>query len=156
NTIFVSDARIQNVAVSQDGRQLFATDIERSKLLVWSLANLGAAPQEVAVGSAVSRNAFDLALTPDQAQVYVSALSDGTISVFDRASLTLVTSLKVGGSPRYIAFNKAGSYAIVPNDFGYVTFVHEGGAPPPPPPPPPPPSACTTPPTGTPLAGLGH
>lgn len=137
STIVVAGARIQSVAVTRDGTQLFATDIERSKLLVWSTSNLSAPPQEVAVGTPNSRNAFDVALTPDQVQVYVSTLSDGLIFVFDRASLNLVTSLNVGGSPRYIGFNSAGTYAVVPNEFGYVSFVYEGGAPPPPPPPPP-------------------
>src|SRR6266576_901946 len=137
STIVVAGARIQSVAVTRDGAELFATDIERSKLLVWSTSNLSAPPQEVAVGSANSRNAFDVALTPDQVQVYVTTLSDGLIFVFDRASLNLVTSLIVGGSPRYIAFNAAGTYAVVPNEGGYVSFVFDGGAPPPPPPPPP-------------------
>ena len=155
-SIVVAGARIQNLAVTRDGSQLFATDIERSKLLVWNTTNLDAAPQEVAVGSGVSRNAFDVAITPDQVQVYVSTLSDGNVYVIDRASLSLVATLMVGGSPRYIAFDKAGTYAIVPNEGNWVSFIHEGGAPPPPPPPPPPPSPCTTPPTGTPTGGLSH
>ncbi len=128
NTIFVAGARIQNVAVSSDGTQLFATDIERSRLLVWSIANLDAPPQEVAIGSPVSRNAFDVALTPDQEQVYVSTLADGNVYVLNRATLSPVVTLSVGGSPRYIAFDEAGTFAVIPNEGGWVSFVHEGGA----------------------------
>ena len=156
STVFVAGARIQNLAVSSDGSQLFATDIERSKLLVWSIAHLDAAPQEVAIGSPVSRNAFDVALTPDQAQVYVSTLADGNVYVVNRATLSPVVTLSVGASPRYIAFDKAGEFAVIPNEGGWVSFVHEGGAPPPPPPPPPPPSPCTTPATGPAPSGLTH
>ncbi len=144
----VPGARIQNLAVTDDGTQLFATDIERSRLLVWSTKHLDAAPREIAVGSGAARNAFDVALTPDQEQVYVSALADGNVYVFDRATLSLVTTITVGGSPRYIAFDKAGTFAVIPNEGDWVTFVHDV--------PPPPPSACTTPPTGPAPGGLTH
>ncbi len=153
DAITVPGARIQNLAVTDDGTQLFATDIERSRLLVWSTTHLDAAPHEIPVGSGVVRNAFDVALTPDQVQVYVSALADGNVYVFDRATLSLVTTITVGGSPRYIAFDETGTFAVIPNEGDWVTFVHEGGAPPPPPPPP---SACTTPPTGPAPSGLTH
>ena len=150
NTIFVAGARIQNVAISSDGTQLFATDIGRSRLLVWNLANLSAPPQAVAIGSAMSRNAFDVALTPDQEQVYVSTLADGNVYVLNRETLNPVVTIAIGGSPRYIAFDKAGKFAVIPNEGGWVTFVHEGGTPPPPP------SACMTPPTGPAPGGLTH
>ncbi|HLQ69251.1 MAG TPA: beta-propeller fold lactonase family protein [Gemmatimonadales bacterium] len=139
-TLAVPGGRIQNVAVSRDGKQLFATDIQRSKLIVWDLSNENAPFQEVAIGSGSVRNAFDVAETPDGVQLYVSALADGNVYVLDRESLSLVATLPVGGSPRYIAFNASGTHAIIPNEYGWVTFVHEV--------PPPPPSACNTPQTG--------
>jgi YVTN family beta-propeller protein len=86
------------------------------------------------------RNAFDVAETPDGVQLYVSALADGNVYVLDRESLSLVATLPVGGSPRYVAFDASGTHAIIPNEYGWVTFVHEV--------PPPPPSACNTPETG--------
>src|SRR5229473_3550943 len=139
-TLAVPGGRIQNVAISRDGTQLFATDIQRSKLIVWDLTNENAPFQEVAIGSGLVRNAFDVAETPDGVQLYVSALADGNIYVLDRKSLSLVATLTVGGSPRYIAFNASGTHAIIPNEYGWVTFVHDV--------PPPPPSACNTPQTG--------
>ncbi len=139
-TLAVPGGRIQNVAVSRDGKQLFATDIQRSKLIVWDLTEENAPYQEVAIGSGRVRNAFDVAETPDGVQLYVSALADGNVYVLDRASLAPVGTLPVGGSPRYIAFNASGTHAIIPNEYGWVSFVHEV--------PPPPPSACNTPQTG--------
>ena len=139
-TLAVPGGRIQNVAVSRDGKQLFATDIQRSKLIVWDLTEENAPYQEVAIGSGRVRNAFDVAETPDGVQLYVSALADGNVYVLDRASLAPVGTLPVGGSPRYIAFNASGTHAIIPNEYGWVSFVHDV--------PPPPPSACTTPETG--------
>lgn len=152
-SLAVPGGRIQNVAVSHDGTQLFATDIQRSKLIVWDLLNENASYQEIAIGSGQVRNAFDVAETPDGVQLYISALADGNVYILDRATFVLLATLAVGGSPRYIAFNASGTHAIIPNEAGFVTFVHEGGTPPPPPPGP---SACPTPRTGTAPSGRTH
>jgi len=143
-TTAVSGARIQNVAVSRDGSTLFATDIERSELLVWDLTAGDAPPKEYPVGTPVRRNAFDVAVTPDNAQLYVSTLADGKVYVLDRITRALVDVIVTAGSPRYIAFNSAGTHAVIPNEFGWVTFVHAGA------------SACAPPTTSTPPAGGGH
>src|SRR5439155_308495 len=86
HTDTVTGARIQNVAVSLDGGQLFATDIQRSKLLVRDLETEGSNFLEYAIGSGRVRNAFDVAVTPDNTQVYVSTLADGKVYVLDRAT----------------------------------------------------------------------
>src|SRR5207247_10868802 len=77
HTDAVAGARIQNVAVSLDGQLLFATDIQRSKLLVRDLTTEGSTFLEYAIGSGQVRNAFDVAVTPDNTQVYVSTLAAG-------------------------------------------------------------------------------
>lgn len=143
-TTAVSGARIQNVAVSRDGSTLFATDIERSKLLVWDLTAGDAPPQEYAIGTPIRRNAFDVAVTPDNTQLYVSTLADGKVYVLDRVTRALLDVIVTSGSPRYIAFNSGGTHAVIPNEFGFVTFVH-GGA-----------SACVPPTIGTPPAEGVH
>jgi YVTN family beta-propeller protein len=148
----VAGARIQNVIVTRDGSEMFATDIERSKLIVWDLDDDNAPYYEIAIGSGRVRNAFDVAETPDGEQLYVSALADGNVYVLDRATFALLATLSVGGSPRYIAFNASGTYAIIPNEAGWVSFVYEGA----PPPPPPEPSVCLNPSTGTVRSGLTH
>jgi YVTN family beta-propeller protein len=155
----VPGGRIQNVMVTRDGSELFATDIQRSKLIVWDLDDENAPSFEVAIGSGQVRNAFDVAETPDGEELYVSALADGKVYVLDRATFALLATLAVGGSPRYIAFNASGTHAIIPNEAGWVTFVHEGAQQPPPPPPPPPPpggSACLNPTPGQAPTGLTH
>lgn len=122
-TLTVSGGRIQNVAVSQDGAELYATDIQRSKLIVWKLSAGNAAYEEIAIGSGVPRNAFDVAVTRDNAQIYVTTLADGKVFVLDRASRGLVGSVVTGGSPRYVAFDATGAMAVIPNESGWVTFV---------------------------------
>jgi YVTN family beta-propeller protein len=128
NTVIQTDTirggRIQNVAVSRDGALLFATDIERSKLLVRDLTEEHATYREYAVGSPQQRNAFDVAVTPDNAQVYVSTLADGKVYVLDRATRVLIETIVTGGSPRYIGFNASGTQAVVANESGWVNFLH--------------------------------
>jgi len=116
-------ARIQNLAVSRDGAVLFATDIERSKLLARDLRSDGSAFSEYAVGTPESRNAFDVAVTADNKQVYVSTLADGKLYVFDLGSRTIVDSVMTGGSPRYIGFDAGGATAVIPNESGWVNFL---------------------------------
>ena len=119
----MTGGRIQNVAVSQDGGELYATDIERSKLIIWKLSAGSAAYEEIAIGSGVSRNAFDVAVTRDNAQIYVTTLADGQVFVLDRVTRGLVGAVLNGGSPRYVAFDASGGTAVIPNESGWVTFV---------------------------------
>ncbi len=148
HTDAVAGARIQNVAVSPDGALLFATDIQRSKLLVRDLTTERSTFLEYAIGSGWVRNAFDVAVTPDNAEVYVSTLADGKVYVLDRATRALLDSIVTGGSARYIAFNKKGTRAVIANERGWVDFVYAdatGGS-----------TVCTAPPVGTPPRDAGH
>ena len=151
-TVAVADGRIQNLAVSRDGGRLLATDIGRSKLIVWDLPSGSSAYQEFPIGSPIDRNAFDVAVTPDNTQVYVSTLSDGKVFILDQATFAPIATINTGGSARYIGFNVAGSAAVIPNESGWVNFVGVGS----PPPPPPPPSSCDLPTVGTPPSGRTH
>ena len=142
-TFAVSGANIQNVAVSPDGATLFATDIQNSKLLVWDLTTGSPQALQYPVGSPVSRNAFDVAVTPDNTQVYVSALADGAVYVFDRSSRALIGTISTGGSPRYIGFSRSGDRAVIPNEAGWVSFSNV-------------PDVCAAPPAGTSPSGTTH
>jgi YVTN family beta-propeller protein len=122
----VAGSNLQNVAVSRDGNQLFATDIARSVLIAWDLASgsVSSTYQEYPIGTPVVRNAFDVAVTPDNAQLYVSTLVDGKVYVLDRVTRAPIDSIRTGGSARYIAFDFLGQNAAIPNEGGWVTFVH--------------------------------
>jgi YVTN family beta-propeller protein len=148
-TVAVSGGRIQNLAVSRDGARLFATDIERSKLIVWDLPSGAETYQEFPIGSPVSRNAFDVAVTPDNTQIYVSTLADGKVFILNQASGAPIATLATGGSARYIGFDAAGRTAVIANEAGWVNYVGVGS-------PPPPPSVCEAPPVGTPPSGRTH
>ena len=116
-------AGIQNLAVSRDGAFLFATDIARSKLLIRDLRSDGSRFSEYAVGTPESRNAFDVAVTTDNTQVYVSTLADGKLYVFDLTTRMIVDSVLTAGNPRYIGFDAGGRTAVIPNEAGWVNFL---------------------------------
>jgi len=84
----------------------------------------GATFLEYSVGTPQRRNAFDVAVTPDNAQVYVSTLADGKVYVFDRTTRVLRDSVRTGGNARYIGFSASGTLAIVANEMGWVSFIH--------------------------------
>jgi len=85
----VTGSNIQEVAVSRDGKLLFATDIGNSRLLVRDLTTDGSPFVAYAVGTPQSRNAFDVAVTPDNTQVYVSALAHGSTAIASTAGVVM-------------------------------------------------------------------
>jgi YVTN family beta-propeller protein len=66
---------------------------------------------------------FGLAISPDLAHVYVSQ-PGGFLTIMDRVSKAVVTTLTLGGTPRKVDFNKTGSLAIVANEAGWVDFIN--------------------------------
>ena len=119
----VAGGRLQTVAVSLDGTTLYAGDIGRSKLISWDLPSGSTSFAETSVGTPSDRNVFDVAVTRDNAQIWVGTLSDGKIFVFDRATRSPIGEVVTGGSVRYIGFSANGSQAVIANESGWVNFV---------------------------------
>src|SRR2546430_8454346 len=110
---------------AEDGiRDLTVTGVQTCALPIWDLPTGGATFLEYSVGTPQRRNAFDVAVTPDNAQVYVSTLADGKVYVFDRTTRVLRDSVQTGGNARYIGFSASGTLAIVANEMGWVSFIH--------------------------------
>lgn len=122
-TYAVSGGRIQDLAVAGDGAELYGTDIQRSGLVIWNLRSGSPAYVELLIGSGQVRNAFDVAVTPNGAQLLVSTLADGKVYIVDPAARIVVDSIVTGGSPRYIALDTDGRRAVIPNEMGWVSFV---------------------------------
>jgi len=120
---FVTGGRIQTVAVSLDGSTLYGADIGRSKIVSWNLPSNASSFSETNVGTQINRNAFDIEVTPDNAQLWVSTLYDGKVYVFDRVTGTAVGQVTTGGSARYIGFTTLGDEAVIANESGWVNFV---------------------------------
>ena len=111
----------QNVVVLPDGKRLVATDIDGAALLVWDISS-GKLVQTIPMPT--GSEPFDIQLTPDRAQVYVTFAGDGLVDILDASTLNVIGSITTGGSPRYVVFDKTGKYAVVTNDHGWVDFIH--------------------------------
>ena len=119
----MAGGRIQTVAVSRDGGSLYGGDIGRSKLISWDLPSASSNFIEMSVGTPMDRNVFDVAVTPDNAQLWVGTLADGKVFVFDRTTRAALGEIVTGGSVRYIGFSPTGSRAVIANESGWVNFV---------------------------------
>ena len=106
----------QHMAVSHDGTQLYVADETRGLKIV-TVETGALRPITLAGGG------YGLALSPDDAQLYVSIPAAGLVQVVDRATGSVLQTLPVSGRPRGIAFTHSGAYAVIANESGWVTFV---------------------------------
>jgi YVTN family beta-propeller protein len=109
---------LQGIVISTDGSELYVADEDLNVLRVVSVET---GTQVAAVP--LSGRGFGVALSPDNAQVYVSLSLDGVVDVVDRASRTVVRTIATGGTPRRIAFSAGGETAVIANEDGWVDFV---------------------------------
>jgi YVTN family beta-propeller protein len=115
---FVTGSKAQEVVVSRDGMELFVADEDLEKVDVFSLGS-GARVASIDVGG----NPWGMALSPDQARLYVGLVFQGEVVVIDRATRAVVQRIPTGGAPRRIVFNQSGTLAVVTNEAGFVTYV---------------------------------
>ena len=115
---FVTGGLAQEVVVSADGAELFVANQTLQRVDVFSLGT-GAKLASISVAG----NAWGMALTPDQRQLYVGLLFQGEVAVIDLATRTVVQRIATGGVPRRIVFDQAGTLAVVANEQGYVTYI---------------------------------
>ena len=104
------------VAVSRDGLRLYCGN-EAGWLDLIHLPN-GKAQRRM-----LETPADEVALTPDQSVLYVSLRPAGQVAILDAHTLNLLGTLETGGLPRHIAFDTAGSVAIIANEAGWVDLV---------------------------------
>src|SRR5207302_1088799 len=124
HTDTVAGGRIQNVAVSLDGGQLFATDIQRSKLLVRDLKTEDSDFLEYAIGSGRIRTPFAVAVSP-AGVVYVTQSYAASAVRADLPSTTFSAPFPVGYLPSQVRMSPDGRTAYVSNqDDGTVTFIN--------------------------------
>jgi YVTN family beta-propeller protein len=110
---------LQGIAISTDGSELYVLDQSFTMLRVLSVAS----GTEIVQVPLDGFDAFALALSPDNAQLYAALTGSGVVRVIDRASRTIVKSIQTGGSPRRIAFSAGGETAVIANEAGWVDFI---------------------------------
>jgi DNA-binding beta-propeller fold protein YncE len=106
----------QDLTVSADGLMLYSAN-QRGWLDAIHLSTGRVA--RVELGSA----AFSVALSPDEAVLYVGLRVAGRVVQINRSALAVVGSVDVGGRPRRIAFEPGGRCALIANEAGWVDRV---------------------------------
>jgi len=109
--------KVQGLSVVREGGTLFVAN-EDGWLDVIRLST-GARLARLDLGSP----AFGVALSPDDGAAYVSLPFAGRVVVVDTLTLRVVAVLQPGGTPRHIAFDASGRYALVANEAGWVDLV---------------------------------
>ena len=114
---FATGRRPQGLAVSPDGTELYIADEREHEVKIWDLGS-GTLRSSVALEGP----AWDLQLTPDSTQIYVGLL-DGAVQILDRADRSVVRTVRLGGRPRRIGFDRSGTTAVVANEAGWVDIL---------------------------------
>ena len=107
----------QDMIVSKDGTELYVAN-EGGWLDVYTLAT-----GERAARVTLAAGGFGMALSPDEAHLYISLPSAGAVQVVNTQSRNIIHTITVGGQPRRIAFTYHGGVAVVANESGKVDFV---------------------------------
>jgi len=114
---FAVGQRPQGLAVSPDGAELYIADEREQAVKIWDLRS-----GTLRTSVALEGPAWDLQLTPDSTQLYVGLL-DGAVQILDRADRSVVRTVRLGGRPRRIAFDRSGTTAVVANEAGWVDIL---------------------------------
>lgn len=115
-TIFTGGAP-QRLAVSRDGRRLFAANETAG-------VNVIALPAGTLLASIpLDGSGYGLGLSPDGEQVYATNPLTGSVFIIDATHLQLIGVLHVGGVPRNVSFDRDGRTAIVTDGGGRVIFI---------------------------------
>jgi len=114
---FVPGGQTQALAVEAHGAELYVAN-EAGGLDVVDLTT-----GTVSASLQLDGPAFGLALSPDNAQLYVGLVSSGLVQVVDRATLRVLRTIRTGGKPREIAFDPRGTTALIANEAGWVSVV---------------------------------
>lgn len=112
---FTTGGMPQRLAVSPDGRELIIAN-EILGVDIWSLST---GTRDTTLGVI----AYGLGLSPDGLKIYVASGPTGVITVVDRLSRTVDTSIVVGGVTRNVAFDRKGETAVITNESGFVTVI---------------------------------
>lgn len=108
----------RGIAASPDGARVYVANVEDNPFGVDTVSRINTATNTVEPAITVGNEPRGLAISPDSSRVYVTNFDDGTVSVIDTATDTVVDTVTVGAGfaePRGIAVNPAGTRVFTAN-----------------------------------------
>jgi YVTN family beta-propeller protein len=109
-TVDAKNHATHDLAVSRDGRWLFATNLASGRLSAINTRAL-----ETVASIATGDRAHVVTLTNDNRQAWVANIGDNTISIVDTTSFRILGTITVGKGPTGLTFSRDGRFAYVSN-----------------------------------------
>jgi YVTN family beta-propeller protein len=109
-TVDARNHATHDLAVSRDGRWLFATNLASGRL---SAINTRA--HETVASIATGDRAHVVTLTNDNRQAWVANIGENTISIVDTGTFRILGTIAVGKGPTGLTFSRDGRFAYVSN-----------------------------------------
>jgi YVTN family beta-propeller protein len=109
-TVDARNHATHDLAVSRDGRWLFATNLASGRLSAINTRAL-----ETVASIATGDRAHVVTLTNDNRQAWVANIGDNTISIVDTTSFRILGTIGVGKGPTGLTFSRDGRFAYVSN-----------------------------------------
>ena len=109
-TVAALNHATHDLAVSRDGRWLFATNLASGRLSAIDTRAL-----ETVASIATGERAHVVTLTNDNRQAWVANIAENTISIVDTATFRILGTIPVGKGPTGLTFSRDGRYAYVSN-----------------------------------------
>lgn len=109
-TVDARNHATHDLAVSRDGRWLFATNLASGRLSAINTRAL-----ETVASIATGDQAHVVTLTNDNRQAWVANIGDNTISIVDTTSFRILGTIGVGKGPTGLTFSRDGRFAYVSN-----------------------------------------
>ena len=99
-----------DLAVSRDGRWLYATNLASGRLSAIDTRSL-----ETVASVATGERAHVVTLTNDNRQAWVANIGENTISIVDTTTFRILGTIGVGKGPTGLTFSRDGRFAYVSN-----------------------------------------
>ncbi len=109
-TVDARNHATHDLAVSRDGRWLFATNLASGRLSAINTKAL-----ETVASIATGDRAHVVTLTNDNRQAWVANIGDNTISIVDTGTFRILGTIAVGKGPTGLTFSRDGRFAYVSN-----------------------------------------
>jgi YVTN family beta-propeller protein len=109
-TVDARNHATHDLAVSRDGRWLFATNLASGRVSAINTRAL-----ETVASIATGDRAHVVTLTNDNRQAWVANIGDNTISIVDTTSFRILGTIPVGKGPTGLTFSRDGRFAYVSN-----------------------------------------
>ncbi len=109
-TVDARNHATHDLAVSRDGRWLFATNLASGRLSAINTRAL-----ETVASIATGDRAHVVTLTNDNRQAWVANIGENTISIVDTGTFRILGTIAVGKGPTGLTFSRDGRFAYVSN-----------------------------------------